>query len=52
MRLLLEAAPEASSMRDARKGRTPEEALLERRRERRAEERERRREEEIERTKN
>ena len=29
----LEAAPEAASVRDARKGRTPEEALRERRRE-------------------
>ena len=33
MKLLLEAAPEAASVRDARKGRTPEEALRERRRE-------------------
>ena len=32
MKLLLEAAPETASARDARKGRTPEEALRERRR--------------------
>ena len=32
MSLLLEAAPETASVRDARRGRTPEEALRERRR--------------------
>lgn len=32
MKLLLEAAPETASVRDARKRRTPEEALREQRR--------------------